>query len=176
MYEFQSTHPLRGATESTSNLGRPVLISIHAPLAGCDPLCILQTENAHQNFNPRTPCGVRLFLSIVIINNFSFQSTHPLRGATFLGQDVKLYGKISIHAPLAGCDSNSIMSAHSLYNFNPRTPCGVRQKWQTMKKLLQRFQSTHPLRGATYEKVRICNYQIFQSTHPLRGATPSYQK
>ena len=80
-----------------------------------------------------------------------FQSTHPLRGATpalFLHfQTIR----ISIHAPLAGCDTTVIqcrraqwISIHAplagcdpLYlcdhlggrDFNPRTPCGVRHRY-----------------------------------------------
>ena len=57
------------------------MISIHAPLAGCD-----------------------LGLPINAISNIKFQSTHPLRGATHIIQGYVTHGWISIHAPLAGCD------------------------------------------------------------------------
>ena len=104
------------------------VISIHAPLAGCD---------------------ITLFW-------FSgerevFQSTHPLRGATPRGQwgwawsrhfnprtprGVRLRqrrrsdraGHISIHAPLAGCDGSSPSRSLTVHP----------------------FQSTHPLRGARF--------------------------
>ena len=33
------------------------------------------------------------------------------------------------------------------------------------------FQSTHPVRGATYRPRKWTSYGIFQSTHPVRGAT-----
>ena len=36
-----------------------------------------------------------------------------------------------------------------MLNFNPRTPCGVRQGLLDESVLSQEFQSTHPLRGAT---------------------------
>ena len=79
--QFQSTHPLRGATREALLVARwkryfnprtpcgvrpyldllstvVVAISIHAPLAGCDrprsPIGFTPTY-----FNPRTPCGVR---------------------------------------------------------------------------------------------------------------------
>ena len=56
---FQSTHPMRGATGTVlaDALGHD-LISIHAPHAGCD---IDSSEEIAmtKNFNPRTPCGVR---------------------------------------------------------------------------------------------------------------------
>ena len=35
--------------------------------------------------------------------------------------------KISIHAPLTGCDLYLIYLVCHYYNFNPRTPDGVRQ-------------------------------------------------
>ena len=57
--QFQSTHPLRGATEKSAHRSNSSLISIHAPLAGCD----------HNT------------ASLFFIGQ-RFQSTHPLRGAT----------------------------------------------------------------------------------------------
>ena len=78
---FQSTHPLRGATPYVAPLRAGYWISIHAPLAGCDPRG-LYCCGQRQNFNPRTPCGVR-------------------PGAV---SKLDTGNKISIHAPLAGCD------------------------------------------------------------------------
>ena len=34
------------------------------------------------NFNPLTPCGVRLTESILAAVEYQFQSTHPMRGET----------------------------------------------------------------------------------------------
>ena len=105
-------------------------ISIHAPLAGCDPEMIRVTlqrlifqsthplRGATSNFdrcrslwiyfNPRTPCGVRpIGLSVVNTTNL-FQSTHPLRGATSFKDLSSLKTEISIHAPLAGCDLGQV--------------------------------------------------------------------
>ena len=127
MLEFQSTHPLRGATREIS---------------------LLRAVLAH--FNPRTPCGVRLCPIWTQERSAIFQSTHPLRGATsrpasppggwyisihapLAGCDhtgkfiVPAAGRISIHAPLAGCDGVRISTSVLLFYFNPRTPCGVRR-------------------------------------------------
>ena len=42
--------------------------------------------------------------------------------------NMRVHGiRISIHAPLAGCDASLIAKSSSLANFNPRTPCGVRR-------------------------------------------------
>ena len=79
--EFQSTHPLRGATRPELHEPAPEGISIHAPLAGCDRR-ISNGSSSACDFNPRTPCGVRLELRDYQEDLFEFQSTHPLRGAT----------------------------------------------------------------------------------------------
>ena len=124
------------------------IISIHAPLAGCD--CnILPSAFTLRDFNPRTPCGVRPLSRFLMWTSLSFQSTHPLRGATVLGRAGDRLFDISIHAPLAGCDAFVWLR----------------------KNLPHEFQSTHPLRGATRFQ-GVCRLDgAFQSTHPLRGAT-----
>ena len=123
-------------------------ISIHAPLAGCDPCTWWQAARTTY-FNPRTPCGVRP--ECALIEN--------------------LYLGISIHAPLAGCDYTSPLACRSHPHFNPRTPCGVRPADVTARDEQIAFQSTHPLRGATWRLRTWQRLQKFQSTHPLRGAT-----
>ena len=124
--EFQSTHPLRGATR------------------GAFTSCL-----SNLDFNPRTPCGVRLETCQLKGKRIVFQSTHPLRGATGLFpekyaafQEISIHaplagcdrgkhcccgsGRISIHAPLAGCDRSWTADCSCATDFNPRTPCGVR--------------------------------------------------
>ena len=60
------------------------MISIHAPLAGSDGQWRNQKSRA-DNFNPRSPCGERLYgVQFGIFFNL-FQSTLPLRGATAPG-------------------------------------------------------------------------------------------
>ena len=162
---------MRGATLATSELLIVSLISIHAPLAGCDEFIVARCS-AVKNFNPRTPCGVRrlgvpknrLHSRISIhaplagcdIKNLrfakeikQFQSTHPLRGATMNTEERINEAMISIHAPLAGCDPKMRQWAAQKRYFNPRTPCGVRHDQYLRKKKNVLFQSTHPLRGAT---------------------------
>ena len=123
---FQSTHPLRGATQRQHRQKRRYRISIHAPLAGCDQVQ-KRRQYSSTYFNPRTPCGVRLLLRLAksLLLNFNprtpcgvrrrlrgqqrggqiFQSTHPLRGATGHSPARAARARISIHAPLAGCDA-----------------------------------------------------------------------
>ena len=125
-------------------------ISIHAPLAGCDS-CRKIRQTRLLYFNPRTPCGVRLFslrFSFLTIRNFNprtpcgvrpsgsrspasfliFQSTHPLRGATY--RTKKMQGVLCDFNPRTPCGVRPHPdSGQRRYRyFNPRTPCGVRQQ------------------------------------------------
>ena len=101
-------------------------ISIHAPREGCDSLLVCT----------RSAC-------------VPFQSTHPARGATAGGPEVRRSKHISIHAPREGCDQG----------------VGV-----VLTKTAE-FQSTHPARGATTRTSTAQANVRFQSTHPARGAT-----
>ena len=79
-----------------------------------------------------------------------FQSTHSLRSATTLEVDGGFVSKVSIHALLAECDGRGADEGGRPCGFNPRTPCGVRRYPGGVQELLERFQSTHSLRSATY--------------------------
>ena len=122
---FQSTRPMRGATQTKQNSVIMRSISIHAPHAGRDRRCHRwRAYTKHFNprapcgarrrchrwraytkhFNPRAPCGARLFQIIIIRAVIAFQSTRPMRGATFQYLCIHNSPKISIHAPHAGRD------------------------------------------------------------------------
>ena len=79
--EFQSTRPMRGATGLDAMADRFVGVSIHAPHAGRDPSAICPRRLV-MSFNPRAPCGARLFARQVCHALSMFQSTRPMRGAT----------------------------------------------------------------------------------------------
>ena len=167
---FQSTHPLRGATRRSTSKLQVSIISIHAPLAGCDKIQATKIRLSRY-FNPRTPCGVRLrpCLLISVLGYFNPRtpcgvrrplpprfpqhnriSIHaPLAGCDLLRRAPMSTRTISIHAPLAGCDFVMILTEAALADFNPRTPCGVRHAMERERCGGQAFQSTHPLRGAT---------------------------
>ena len=81
---------------------------------------------------------------------------------------------ISIHAPRVGCDLTGNGSRISPGDFNPRTPCGVRQEGIVMIITALLFQSTHPVWGATAVTDMLGDLRnVFQSTHPVWGATRS---
>ena len=192
--EFQSTHPVRGATHTLPDLvfwsfyfnpRTPCGVRRRAARLRRAPLVY---------FNPRTPCGVRRRLIQHGLPPDLFQSTHPVRGATCNLRVGKHRRAISIHAPRAGCDNGFIIYKNLHTNFNPRTPCGVRLFVLSPCSLSLLFQSTHPVRGATQQRLRLrallryfnprtpCGVRPgksnldtsstrFQSTHPVRGAT-----
>ena len=152
---------------------RLLTISIHAPRVGCDDV----------------PVDIVLIAGV-------FQSTHPVWGATphHVGVPPRI-DVISIHAPRVGCDP-LMVSAYGFGSFisihAPRVGCDVPKSQKSF--YLDRFQSTHPVWGATalsgywVPQMQIsihaprvgCDYIYctegnhgaqFQSTHPVWGAT-----
>ena len=168
-------------------------ISIHAPRKGCDELPVFR-RGAHDHFNPRTPCGVRLN-NITIIQGDTYISIHaPLAGCDAVRGGGVLPPPISIHAPLAGCDRPARALPSRTKYFNPRTPCGVRPPQRLCSPRPRGISIHAPLAGCDYnDKTLTASIQnfnprtpcgvrqnvpakpkqagTFQSTHPLRGAT-----
>ena len=126
-WEFQSTHPVWGATVRFMVRTRSTMISIHAPRVGCDAVllghqvlmvlfqsthpvwgatlllcCSCPGYGRFQSTHPvwgATP-GRLAFMSREAI----FQSTHPVWGATVRHGSLRASRSISIHAPRVGCD------------------------------------------------------------------------
>ena len=97
-------------------------ISIHAPQWGAT--IQFQTLGlAVANFNPRTPVGCDMEVSLVSWPAYQFQSTHPSgvrRGA--VGHE----------------------RGHEREHFNPRTPVGCDLSLDKLISPMDLFQSTHP--------------------------------
>ena len=163
--------PLAGSDDKVSNELRDLWISIHVPLAGSDPLRSAAC-GAAPNFNPRSPCGERRQGWSALYSFNVFQSTFPLRGATTRRDKTADAEKISIHVPLAGSDKPLDPPAPPTRNFNPRSPCGERPDSHTVTASGSIFQSTFPLRGATFP-VAVWRYAADISIHvPLAGSDP----
>ena len=184
--------PLAGCDKFSRFSRAFVSISIHAPLAGCDEV-LNRIIFTRQNFNPRTPCGVRHFFQTLLGTIVRFQSTHPLRGATrlvndfLIGHIISIHAplagcdclmayklikiKISIHAPLAGCDAPIAELFAQSCHFNPRTPCGVRPVQVHAVNVSIPISIHAPLAGCDARSTSTSARSTFQSTHPLRGAT-----
>ena len=101
--KFQSTHPVWGATAAPR--AGPATADNFNPRTPCGVRPRMRKRPGdHKNFNPRTPCGVRQTGHWRLWGGNQFQSTHPVWGAT---QRLRAPGERERH-------------------FNPRTPCGVR--------------------------------------------------
>ena len=143
---FQSTHPLRGATQPSQGYLVTNTISIHAPLAGCD-CSIVITAIDIRNFNPRTPCGVRPIVVQMSPTYCNFNPRTPC-GVRHRKFELVLYpDSISIHAPLAGCDTGENQYCKSALHFNPRTPCGVRHLSRADERQATQISIHAPLAG-----------------------------
>ena len=138
---------MRGATKERQKMKNMHLISIHAPHAGSDICCVFFTTipgyfnprspcgERHEDdadypnflhFNPRSPCGERPWFLYGLLTAMEFQSTLPMRGATYCLLTTGGAPIISIHAPHAGSDLTEGHGPLVADNFNPRSPCGER--------------------------------------------------
>ena len=170
---FQSTLPLRGAT----GLRRAV-------------------RQACRNFNPHSPCGERrrhgsadgrrLAISIhtplagsdglangIVDNNFIFQSTLPLRGATRTMALPRCTPVFQSTLPLRGATPDSCANAGSnAAYFNPHSPCGERPRQVDHATVTHDISIHTPLAGSDDgQRLEHDRSDQFQSTLPLRGAT-----
>ncbi len=189
---FQSTHPVWGGTRTGKRSRTRRSISTHPPRVGWDqkrgagkislrnfnPPTPCGVGRYHpqlgpwrQNFNPPTPCGVGLPGRLPGLNEYIFQSTHPVWGGTLGRPGGQHRHPISIHPPRVGWDdcpsacglrvndfnpptpcgvghwTHDRWSYH--YDFNPPTPCGVGQRSDEEQSRRRQFQSTHPVWGGT---------------------------
>ena len=168
---FQSTHPARGATPHRPGGTAQPLISIHAPREGCD--FFLTDILFHQNnFNPRTPRGVRRALQRRHGTvGWHFNPRTP-RGVRLLKYYLPIREKeISIHAPREGCDMGMTCIDRTDEHFNPRTPRGVRLGANQVNRGPFNFNPRTPRGGPRRPLHSSAITSIFQSTHPARGAT-----
>ncbi len=166
-------------------------ISTHAPLAGCDLRLHETMPDATDfnprtpcgvrlappdfggcqsiNFNPRTPCGVRLKANLHKTHQGQFQPTHPLRGATFVNRRSETALLFQPTHPLRGATPSRAGSPRPA-NISTHAPLAGCDAMSAVYKLAQsKFQPTHPLRGAT-QGGRCEDHHDGISTHaPLAG-------
>ena len=111
--KFQSTHPSWGATVAGLSTFGVTLISIHAPIVGCDQISqtLSKTPSKFQSTHPSWGATWRSFCIQKGIDKF--QSTHPSWGATIVKETkCRTYCQISIHAPIVGCDKIKEIKKH----------------------------------------------------------------
>ena len=103
-------------------------ISIHAPRVGSDT-SLHVTPKTSIRFQSTLPVwGATMTWLIPLMNVLIFQSTLPVWGATGNHQDSRHLRPISIHAPRVGSDTDQYAGCSSRSDFNPRSPCGERQR------------------------------------------------
>ena len=103
---------------------------------------------------------------------FWFQSTLPVRGATPVPASAGRYIQVSIHAPRAGSDCTFTAFRVTGFAVSIHAPRAGSDRSRRAKSCgAAPFQSTLPVRGATYKPMYGGALQVFQSTLPVRGAT-----
>ena len=123
---FQSTRPVRGATQEAITTHRTNKFQSTRPVRGAtSPTGTARTSTP--SFNPRAPYGARL------------QQVGPLARRL----------AVSIHAPRTGRDWRSRPASRPVQSFNPRAPYGARLATSRRVDGSPLFQSTRPVRGAT---------------------------
>ena len=169
--QFQSTRPLRGATDRVGFRHGAHPVSIHAPLAGRD-VSNGTGVAAVDGFNPRAPCGARREAGKQGGRPESVSIHAPLAGRDRCGSTITIWIKtVSIHAPLAGRDGRQVAQVADQRLFQSTRPLRGATQSNYDAFMAEVFQSTRPLRGATRFVCDACQDITFQSTRPLRGAT-----
>ena len=171
---FQSTHPSWGATENKEPIRLNILISIHAPIVGCDKnpdwlvsICLLISIHA-----PIVGCDLS---ALGLLNHHKISIHAPIVGCDVINTPHRSQHTISIHAPIVGCDYPSSVGLRSSVYFNPRTHRGVRQRQGTDYNMPTQFQSTHPSWGATIVKETECRTYCQISIHaPIVGCDKNF--
>jgi len=129
---FQSTLPSRGATERHIRLAADAEVSIHAPLARSDRRqATLKPKK--RCFNPRSPREERRALVEVLRPaTTSFNPRSPREERQANGGVIQHRRTVSIHAPLARSDGQSIARTLGASGFNPRSPREERPPFEGM--------------------------------------------
>ncbi len=105
--QFQSTHPSRGATRKSRLRGglNHAFQSTHPSRGATEGYTYIRYGN--DDFNPRTPRGVRRRHSEQVGSGGGISIHAPLAGCDSSRSARCMARPISIHAPLAGCDSKT---------------------------------------------------------------------
>ena len=147
MIEFQSAHPVRGATRGRAAREPPHRFQSTHPVRGATMYTIFPSR-LHGHFNPRAPCGARPEAQYCRSCHLQFQSTRPVWGATggFLMAVMRVefqstrpvWGATSCCClsrgsdgfqstrPVWGATTKRFRFVVCEFGFNPRAPCGAR--------------------------------------------------
>jgi len=139
---FQSTLPCEGATVIAAEGDRVLVVSIHAPVRGSDPICFVVLDEPPVSihapvrgsdpqyewksgdegwFQSTLPCEGATGDIAADCGCKVFQSTLPCEGATQCVQKIEPGLLVSIHAPVRGSDLIHLAYPTSRRRFNPRS-------------------------------------------------------
>ena len=98
------------------------LVSINTPRAGCD--CQCNQDGTDDDFNQRTPCGVRLTgVTLNLPDSMEFQSNAPRAGCNYRDRNPCCRGKtFQSNAPRAGCNETKLFAVLNYIHFNLMHP------------------------------------------------------
>ena len=167
------------------------MISIHAPLAGCDLSLYLSSgllpsfQSTHplrgatsvtrvvppvgRNFNPRTPCGVRQLVHASLGQAVDFNPRTPcgVRLYRSHGRNRDVY--FNPRTPCGVRPDVFLRPGDGDKHFNPRTPCGVRQVTMSKKANLTEISIHAPLAGCDQGAVPVLRGGDISIHAPLAG-------
>ena len=132
----------------------------------------LRRSPAPCHFNPPSPCGEGHGSTDFFDTPPGFQSTLPVWGGTGGWRCQPATSNISIHPPRVGRDLPLLSRFCSRCYFNPPSPCGEGQTWQTKGRMILNI-SIHPPRVGRDIIHPYNDQQLgpFQSTLPVWGGT-----
>ena len=171
---FNPRPPRGGRPAERMDVGRPTVVSTHAPRAGGD-LDGAQERLGRACFNPRPPRGGRHVAPATFPPEMEFQPTPPARGATLPRLPVEDVVLVSTHAPRAGGDPRRRRRARSATGFNPRPPRGGRPGSGPPRPAGRRF-NPRPPRGGRLAVVPEPDHGLFVSTHAPRAGDDSHRQ
>ena len=118
---FQSTPPVKAATDMLNSAAVDWAISIHAAREGGDVIYGFTQNGETISIHAAREGGDGGFL-LLFTAAFLFQSTPPVKAATTLVEYRRGMAAISIHAAREGGDLHSPHLTKKIKNFNPRRP------------------------------------------------------
>ena len=146
-----------------------ISISIHAPLTGSD---LSGPEKLHfpMEFQSTLPLRGATYYHVPVEFKYMISIHAPLTGSDLWIEPSRRRDKISIHAPLTGSDILSILFLLRRRYFNPRSPYGERLSALITSLGEVIFQSTLPLRGATVSTGSADCAPVISIHAPLTGS------
>ena len=125
-------------------------------------------------FNPRAPYGARRTGVLSNVEDFLFQSSRPLRGATISVPSIRLADRAAFQSsrPLRGATQSRILWCLAQLGFQSSRPLRGATHCLVPLCVLRLISILAPLTGRDAQLVNGTNMAMaFQSSRPLRGAT-----